>query len=110
MKKKRNYLSFFLPFPDFLPPEELLAPLSPLPLGLELTDLYLLLVDEKTDLFFFLSLFLDMEWLYNLLLDFVLGPLEEYMLGPFLDFPAKESPFADLVEVDPFDLLFQNCP
>ena len=57
----KNYLSFFLPFPDFLPPEELFAPLSPFPLGLVLTDLYLLFVDEKTDLFFFFSLFLETE-------------------------------------------------
>ena len=78
--------------PDFLPPDEPGAPLSPL-LGLAFTDLYFFFVEEKTDLFFFLLFFFEIEWPYNLLFDFPLGGFEENIFGPFLDFPEKASLF-----------------
>jgi hypothetical protein len=104
---------FFLPLPDFLPPLELLAPSSPFG-GLELTNLYLLFLDEKAEPPLPFLFFLEIDALYALDLLPDLEP-PEYTFGPFLDLPLKESlpeepdPDFFVAETEP-DFFFQNWP
>lgn len=109
------YLFFFLPLPDFLPPEEPSGAESPLPLGLAFIILYLLFFEEKDEPLLFFSFFLETEWVYSLLFDLVRGGFEEYIFGPFFDFPENESLVVPplpldlfVADAEPF-FFFQNC-